>query len=119
MLVAGPEEDRDGKGDDRSEKDPPGKFDSGQPVGLCVGDATEDSSDRIEEIANDRYDDESDNHRDDVAEVAAATSGEHSTKKNTEDRPVGVGEDAQTERTADKVRKDNDQIRSDRRNDNH
>src|SRR5262249_59670849 len=110
MLVAGPEEDRDGKGDDRSEKDPPGKFDGGQPVGLCVGDATEDSSNRIEEIADDRDDDESDNHRDDVPEVAATTPGEHSTEKNTEDWSIGVGEDAENDRNDAKVRVDNDQI---------
>ena len=107
------------KGDDCSETDPPRKFDGRQPIRPCVGDPTEDSSNRVEEIADDCDDDESDNHGDDVADVAATTSGKHSTKKNTEDGPISVGEDAEDNRNDAKIRVDNDEIGSDRGNDDH
>src|SRR5262249_26729650 len=119
MLAARPEENGHAKSDDCSETDPPGKFYGWQPIRSHVGDAAEDSSNRIEEITDDRHDEKSDDHRDDVAKIVAPTAGKHSAKKNAEDRTISVGEDAQHDRNDAKIRGNDDQIGSERRNDNH
>src|SRR5438046_9196209 len=90
MLAASPEKNRHRKSDDCSEASPPGKFHGWKPGGFDVSNFAEQSRDRIQEIAQDRDDDEAGNHGDDVAAIIAARFRKHAGQENAEHRTVGV-----------------------------
>ena len=65
MLAAGSEQNGDEESHDGAETYPPGEFHYGQPGGLGINFAAEDSSNVVRQTAQNRDDDETDNHRDD------------------------------------------------------
>ncbi len=75
MLAAGSEQNRDEESDDCAETDPPGEFHYGQPGRLGINSAAEDSGNVVRQTAQNRDDDETDNHRGDVAEIVSARFG--------------------------------------------
>ena len=95
MVGAGPEQNRHKKRDHRAEADPPGKFHQGQPVRLGVKFCAEDSGDAVWQSAQDRDNDEADDHRHDVANIVTAAFAEHSAQEYAEKRAVGVAENSE------------------------
>ena len=75
MFAAGPEQNGNEEGHDCPEADPPRKFHHGQPAGLDVNFAAENSRDVVGQAAQNRDDDEAHDHRHDVAEIVAARFG--------------------------------------------
>ncbi len=75
MFATGPEQNGDEESHDRAEADPPRKFHHGQPARLGIKFAVEDSSNLVRQTAQNRDDDETDNHREDVAEIVSARFG--------------------------------------------
>src|SRR5438552_4313555 len=95
MFAVSPEKNRHRKSDDGSETDPPGKFHGGQPIRLHVSDTPENSGDPVQQIANDGNEEKADDHCENIAQIAAASLSEHSTKKHAKEWTVGVSENAQ------------------------
>ena len=75
MLTAGSEQNGDEEGHDGAETDPPGEFHYRQPGGLGINFAAENFGNVVRQTTQNRDDDETDNHRDDVAEVVSARFG--------------------------------------------
>ena len=119
MAACGSEKDRDEKGHDRAEEDPPGKFHEREPVGLLVEFRVENVGNLIRQAAQDRDDDEAGDHGEDVAPVVAASSRQHSGEKDTEERSVGVSKNAEHDRDDSDVGVDDHEIRRRRRDDDH
>src|SRR5882724_8303425 len=94
VSATGPEKDRDEKGNDRTEEYPPGKFHHGEPIGLFVEFRVEDIGDLVRQTTQDRDDDEGGDHGEDVAQIVPASAGEHPREKYTEQRSVGISENA-------------------------
>src|ERR1700720_2383606 len=90
MRATSPEKNRHEKRNDASEADPPRKFHRREPWRIDVGNLAEQSRDSVRQIAQDRNDDEANDHGDDVATIVAARFGEHAGEENSEDRAVGV-----------------------------
>src|SRR6266545_1270984 len=57
MFTARPEQNRDEESDDRAEANPPRPFNRRKPGWLYVGDAAENSSNSVEQVADDRNED--------------------------------------------------------------
>ena len=75
MLAGSPEKNRHGKRDDCSEANPPRKFHHGQPAGLRVEVRPNYPGDVVRQTAQDRHDQETDNHGDNVAAIVPARLG--------------------------------------------
>src|SRR6266403_2576839 len=84
MLATSPEQNRNAKRDDGAEADPPRKCEHREPAWLSIQLRTEDTGDAIRQPTQYRNNDETDDHRDDVAEVIAAALGKNSAEKNPE-----------------------------------
>src|SRR5215468_7897406 len=110
MLAAIPEQNRHGKRDDGAETDPPGEFHQRQPAGLRVQLTAEYAGELIWQTAQNCNDDETDDHRDDVSEVVAASFGEHAAQENAEQRSVRVAENSEHDGNDAHIRMHDDEV---------
>src|SRR5438552_805852 len=97
-LAVRPEKNCHQKSDDRSEADPPREFHYWEPAWLFIKFRADHGRDLIRQSAQDRHDDEAADHGDDIAAVVPARLGQHSRKKDTEQRAVGVAENPKHDR---------------------
>src|SRR5436190_22513604 len=84
MFAPRPEKNRHAERDDSAEANPPGKFHYWQPARLLVELSAENAGDVVGKTAQNRDNDEADDHGDNVTAVIAARLGQHARKENSQ-----------------------------------